>query len=494
MPEVALHFSVVFALAAPRLGVKRGLLISALALIPDLDVFLRVHRSMSHSVVLLSLVYAPLLLVLYGFRSKYFRLAALGLFALLSHPVMDCFQTYTPVLYPLLDRSLWVRVDGGVLISSGGFSPQVSVGVADKPTVFTSFEMMDAPVFTSGGFVISLLLVGVPVLMEVGRRIASAGSSSKPVQRGSGGFSGVGFSGAVSKDLVTVVIPTLNEEESIGRVIDELRAEGYGRILVVDGYSSDGTVEVARSRGVEVVFQSGVGKAGAIRTAIERVSTPYMVVMDGDCTYDPRDIGRLLEYAGMYDEVIGFRADRGNIPLLHRVGNWIISLVFSLMFGRRIGDPCSGMYLLRTSMARRLELTSGGFDVEVEVAGQVASLGRVFEVPISYRRRVGVGKLKTWREGFRIIVAAVRVAWLYNPVFVFSALAALLTAPGIMILLWQLTLRYVYGAGAWSVGWTWLGLILLMVGLQGLAVATISLLLKRMERRLIDIVREKHKD
>ncbi|MEM0041604.1 MAG: glycosyltransferase family 2 protein, partial [Candidatus Korarchaeum sp.] len=108
----------------------------------------------------------------------------------------------------------------------------------------------------------------------------------------------------ISKEQVTVVLPTLNEESAIGRVIDELLQEGYNNILVVDGYSTDKTVEIARGKGVKVIFQKGRGKAGAIRTAIEVVNTPYILFMDADYTYDPRDIGRLLRYAG-YDEVIG---------------------------------------------------------------------------------------------------------------------------------------------------------------------------------------------
>jgi dolichol-phosphate mannosyltransferase len=296
---------------------------------------------------------------------------------------------------------------------------------------------------------------------------------------------------SVSKDMVTVVIPTLNEEEAIGMVLDEVMAEGYRNILVVDGYSKDRTVEIAKSRGVRVVYQDGVGKAGAIATAIKIVSTPYMLVMDGDNTYDPKDIERLLRYAGEYDEVIGYRANRGNIPLLHRFGNSIISIVFSLLFGKRIRDPCSGMYLLKTETAKRLEITSSGFDVEVELAGQVASLGRVIEVPINYRRRIGGRKLKAWIDGFRILMTAVKVTWLYNPIFIISFLIGLLAVPGAIILLWQLRLRYLYGAEAWSLGWSWLGLILFIAGLQGISMATISLILKRIERRILQALKER---
>jgi len=92
---------------------------------------------------------------------------------------------------------------------------------------------------------------------------------------------------SIGKGDVTAVIPTLNEEEGIGQVIGELREEGYDNVLVVDGYSTDGTVKVAESNGCYVVFQHGRGKCGAVETAIENVKTPFMLVMDGDCTCDP---------------------------------------------------------------------------------------------------------------------------------------------------------------------------------------------------------------
>ncbi len=289
---------------------------------------------------------------------------------------------------------------------------------------------------------------------------------------------------AIPKEDITVVLPTLNEEKAIGKVIDELLSEGYTKILVVDGYSTDRTVEIARSKGVEVVYQKGKGKAGAIRTAIEIVETPYMLVMDADYTYDPKDIERLLRYPE-YDEVIGLRKDRRNIPLLHRIGNKIISSVLSLLIGQRVSDPCSGMYLIKTESARKLEILSEGFDIEAEIVGEMLIHGKVTEVPISYRKREGEKKLRSWRDGMRILLTVFKVAWLYNPVFLLSAIGSILTVPGIVILFWQLYIRYMYGAERWSFGWAWLGLILLVIGLHAFTVATISLLLKRLERRIL---------
>ncbi|MCD6349139.1 MAG: glycosyltransferase [Candidatus Korarchaeota archaeon] len=288
----------------------------------------------------------------------------------------------------------------------------------------------------------------------------------------------------IPKEDITIVLPTLNEEKAIGKVIDELLSEGYTNILVIDGYSTDRTVEIARSKGVKVIYQRGKGKAGAIKTAIEMVETPYMLVMDADYTYDPRDIEKLLRHAE-YDEVIGLRKDRGNIPLLHRIGNKIISSTLSLLIGQRVSDPCSGMYLLKTESARKLEILSEGFDVEAEIVGEMLTQGKVTEVPISYRKREGENKLRSWRDGMRIMLTVFKVAWLYNPVLFLSAIGSILAIPGIVILVWQLYIRYMYGAERWSFGWAWLGLILLVIGLQSFTIATISLLLKRLERRIL---------
>jgi dolichol-phosphate mannosyltransferase len=244
-------------------------------------------------------------------------------------------------------------------------------------------------------------------------------------------------------------------------------------------------VKLCNEKDVPVIFQFGRGKAGAIRTAIDSVTTPYMLVMDADFTYDPKDIANLLPYSSVSDEVIGLRQNREHIPFLHRFGNRILSVAFSMLSGQRLSDPCSGMYLLKVDSARKLELSSGGFDVEAEIAGQLASYGKVAEVPISYRERLGPGKLGTWRSGFNILAAIFRVTWLNNPILLFSAIAALFTFPGSAILLWQLLLRSLYGEAVWSIGWTWLGLFFLIVGLQGFSTTTITLILKRMERRII---------
>lgn len=167
LPELLLHFSVIFALVAPKLGVKKAFLLSFPAVLPDLDVLFYVHRSMSHSILILLASGAIILLAVRRLKPVYLRLAIIGSLALLSHLILDCFQTYTPILFPLLDTSFWINIEGTVLISPNSFTPQISAGFKEEPTVFKPFEKMDARVFTSEGLLVSIVLVAPTLILSL---------------------------------------------------------------------------------------------------------------------------------------------------------------------------------------------------------------------------------------------------------------------------------------------------------------------------------------
>jgi len=503
MPELLLHFAIPFALVAPVLGLRRALLAGLVAILPDVDALMYVHRSLTHSIPLLMI--PAILSVLASWKAgKGSRTIAACSLSLLSHPILDLFQSPTPILYPLSQHSYHLSVKMNTLISEK-IIPELSVRVNFEATNFSRFQTFDAPIFTDVGFITSLILIASPsmylILKSSGNVVTPNDGRYHPrAQRNIDEYSMIfttaspGQITKYRKDDVTIVIPTLNEEQAIEKVIQEVRECGFKNILVVDGYSEDRTVETARRLGVQVVYQSGHGKAMAIKTGLEIVKTPWILVMDGDGSYDPRDVDRMVETAVERDcdEVIGYRMDRRNIPLLHRFGNEVISTLISLLMGHRVKDPCSGMYLLRSDFARHLEIVATGFDVEVEIVCQSITHGRVVEIPVRYRRRIGVSKLRSWTAGFRIILTALKIAWLYNPVLLFSTLGSLIGLGGLAILIWQLYMRYVLGEEAWSIGWTWLGLVLLILGVNAFTLAIISLMLKRMERRLVQIYRTKH--
>jgi len=287
----------------------------------------------------------------------------------------------------------------------------------------------------------------------------------------------------VSKKDVTIVLATLNEEEAIEHVLKELRQAGYGNILVVDGYSTDRTPKIAESNGCVVVLQHSRGKCGAIETAVENVKTSYMLIMDCDCTYDPRDIDNFLTHARNYDQIIGVRSNgRANIPRLNRFGNWLITNAFNVLMGTKLSDVCSGMYLIKTDVARGLDLSSRSFDVEVEIAAQTALNGRVTEVPIAYRKRVGRQKLNSWRHGFQIMRTVLGLGRTYNPALLFSVFVALAIVPAFFILGWVVFDLFLHGV--WHSGYALTGLMLLVLASQGFTVLTVSVLLRRMEKSI----------
>ena len=294
---------------------------------------------------------------------------------------------------------------------------------------------------------------------------------------------------AMAKGEVTIVLPTLNESGAISQVIEEIKEEGYHSIIVVDGYSTDMTDRIAFGNGVKLAYQHGIGKAGGVKTAIEQEKKPYLLFMDGDGTYDPKDIWRLLNHADRYGHVIGAR-DKKYINRVHRFGNWVISQLFSLLFGVKVTDVCSGMYLLETTEAKNYNLEEPGFVAEIELAAQSAAMQQLTQVPINYRPRIGKGKLKTWRDGRAIISAAFKLAWKYNPILLCSGLAGLMAIPAAVVLSWIL-FEYVTRA-VWHSAWALLGAVLLVLATQAFALAGMSLLAKNTERRMIQEIRNQN--
>ncbi|HZT35891.1 MAG TPA: glycosyltransferase family 2 protein, partial [Nitrososphaera sp.] len=283
--------------------------------------------------------------------------------------------------------------------------------------------------------------------------------------------------------LVTIVIPTLNEEKGIASVIEELHGLGLRNIMVVDGYSQDKTREIAARLGALIIPQQGKGKTGALKTAIENVRTPYMLVMDGDYTYDAGSIQRLVAHMRSYDEVIGARVptSKESMTNLHKFGNAVITRVFNSLMSTNLSDVCSGMYVLKTAAAGDIHLATSGFDVEAEIAAQIASAGTITEVPINYRPRLGRQKLSTWKHGFRIIHSILGLARSYNPGVYYSMLGGLIIIPAIGMIASstiEMTLT-----GRITSPWFFVGISMVLVAIQAMGVGVVSLMLRRSELR-----------
>ena len=294
-----------------------------------------------------------------------------------------------------------------------------------------------------------------------------------------------------SKDQVTIVLPTLNEEESVGPVIDELKNEGYSKFLVVDGHSKDKTVEIAKERGAQIVIQEAKGKTDAIKSCLEHLNTKYTLFMDCDFTYDPKDIEKFLDVIDKYDQVIGDRNLKNkNMTGLNRLGNRIISNFFSLVVSQRFTDVLSGMYMFKTDFLKEFELKSKGFQIEIELAAKSAEIGKVTQIPINYRKRTGETSVSPLTEGWNNMRDILKFSYHLNPTIVFSIFSALIMIPGIILTAY---VGITWLIGEWHAGILQIGVLLLIVGSNAVAVTFLSLIVRRIESKINRTLRELEK-
>jgi dolichol-phosphate hexosyltransferase len=246
----------------------------------------------------------------------------------------------------------------------------------------------------------------------------------------------------VTTEKIVVMIPALNEEGSIGSVIDDIPREELMqrglevRVVVVDGKSTDRTLEIAREKGAYILVQKGRGKGVAVREAIAlcdpqevvpevlalrgglcshfsdlaaMLDAKYLIMLDADGTYPPRfilDTVTALENGA--DVVMGSRflgeIREGSMTHLNHFGNIVLSNLASMLYQKPCSDLCTGMWGFSGQALRMLELNSKHFELEAELFAESAKKGlRITEIPITYLPRAGETKLVPLKAGFAIM-------------------------------------------------------------------------------------------
>lgn len=235
---------------------------------------------------------------------------------------------------------------------------------------------------------------------------------------------------------VCILIPTLNEEETIGEIIRAFKSEGFENIFVIDGNSTDSTRAIAAREGAHVEIQRGKGKGAAVKHAFELIEADIIVMIDGDGTYLPSEVRKLLDpiVNDEADHVIGNRfAYGGAFTRLHRLGNWVLNKIFGFGYGVKLKDILSGYRALTRESVKKLDLQRTGFEVETEMAIESVKKGlRIKEVPIRYEERRGQSKLNFLRDGSRIACTLYVLARTHNPIFYFGLIGALLMTFGVL--------------------------------------------------------------
>ena len=213
------------------------------------------------------------------------------------------------------------------------------------------------------------------------------------------------------------MVPAFNERSRVASVlaaVGALRLPERPRMIVVDDGSSDGTAEVAKRAGAQVVsHRVNLGKGAALLTGVEAAvatGADLVVVMDADGQHDPSDLPLLLEplKAGRADLVLGYRQFTSAMPPAMRFGNTLLSGIFAALFGLRVRDTQCGFRALTAEACRSLRWTAIDYAVETEMLVHAARRRlRVVEVPIAtvYLDR---HKGTTAIDGLRILASMLR--------------------------------------------------------------------------------------
>ncbi|WP_406660512.1 S-layer glycoprotein N-glycosyltransferase AglJ [Methanolobus sp. ZRKC3] len=243
----------------------------------------------------------------------------------------------------------------------------------------------------------------------------------------------------MTNENVCILLPTLNEEATIGQVIRDFRSEGFDNILVIDGNSKDQTREIAKAEGARVVVQTGKGKGQAIKQSFDLIEEDYIVMADGDGTNLASDVHTVLSpvLEGKADHVMGNRLvnyEKGAFTRLNLIGNKVINKMFGLAYGLWLNDILTGYRAFNKKAIKSLELKKLGFEIESEMTIESVKKDlRILEVPTTYlaRHSEGATKLNPLKDGFRIGATIYKMAKIHNPLFYFGILGGIFIAAGL---------------------------------------------------------------
>lgn len=213
---------------------------------------------------------------------------------------------------------------------------------------------------------------------------------------------------------ISVVIPCYNEEAGIRQVIERI-PECVDEIIVANNASTDRTAEVAEAAGAKVVLETRRGYGAAYKTGLAAATKDVIATMDGDGTYPPEAIPEIVDF--LVDNDLDF-VSAARFPLrdpkamsaMNKFGNWLLTMTAWILFGERMADSQSGMWVFKRKILPLLNPTSDGmpFSEEIKIEAIRHPGVRFAEYHIDYRPRIGEVKLRRWRDGWENIVFLIR--------------------------------------------------------------------------------------
>ena len=232
-----------------------------------------------------------------------------------------------------------------------------------------------------------------------------------------------------SPDVVTIVVPAFNEGDSIGRVVNELRAAAdWHEVLVIDDGSTDGTGQAAQDAGARVIRHPyNKGNGASIKTAIRAAGSEWIAIVDGDGQHHPEDTVLLVSRLGEYDLVVGARDPMTQATTGRRLGNAVLNWLASYLTERHIPDLTSGFRAARREcLLEFIHLLPNGFSTPTTttLAFLKAGYNVTFE-PIDARARVGTSKIRLASDGAKFLLILLKVITIFSPLRIFAPVSAL---------------------------------------------------------------------
>jgi glycosyltransferase involved in cell wall biosynthesis len=256
-------------------------------------------------------------------------------------------------------------------------------------------------------------------------------------------------SGTPTQPSIAVLIPCLDEEAAIERVVRGMRAAlPRATIYVYDNGSTDRTMERARAAGAVVRSEPTRGKGNVVRRMFADVEADIYVLVDGDGTYDPAAAPLMVQRLAdeQLDMVNGARASDAAHAYRagHRFGNALLSRTVASLFGNRFRDMLSGYRVMSRRFVRSFPAVASGFEIETELTVHALELRMpTAEVDTRYEERPAgsMSKLHTYRDGIRILSTIVRLVKEDRPLKFFVVIAALLAFSS-AVLAWPVLQEY----------------------------------------------------
>jgi len=233
---------------------------------------------------------------------------------------------------------------------------------------------------------------------------------------------------------VAVIVPCYNEAAAVRKVVTELRDSlPAAHIYVYDNNSTDDTAAIAAAAGATVRHVARRGKGNVVRRAFADIEAEVYLLIDGDDTYEAARAADLVNalLAGPYDQVVGVRrhSDAAAYRPGHTLGNRVLTAAVGALFGRDITDMLSGYRAFSRRYVKSFPALAQEFEIETELTIHTLHLRvPVAEVEVGYKERPagGESKLRTYRDGLRILRWILHLARLERPVLFHGVIAAIL--------------------------------------------------------------------